>query len=117
VNELAATLAPLLEALRPIVDELVEEKLATALRDATRPRWMTLEEAAEHVRSTPAALRKRAQRGTLPGAVRDGSRWLVDARQLDTSLDPATFGRDHTKRGERRANGLAPGTGNGGSDA
>jgi hypothetical protein len=49
------------------------------------PEWLTLEEAATRLRLTVPAARKRAQRGTLPGALRDpaGSRWLVDARALE----------------------------------
>lgn len=51
-----------------------------------RPAWLTLEEAATRYRSTSGALRKRAQRGQLPGAVRDGARWLVDTSALDAAL-------------------------------
>ena len=73
----AAILAPLFERIAELerrVDEL------------GGPVWLTIEEAAAHVRSTPAALRARARRGRLPGAVRDESRWIVDRRILDAAL-------------------------------
>lgn len=77
-----------LVALEQYVRELVAEALEGRLGI---PRWLTLEEAAEYYRTTPAALRKRAHRGTLPGAVRDGSRWLVDTTALDEALRSDTL--------------------------
>jgi len=102
--------------LRVVVSDDLVEKVARRAADLLRdelaaPRWMTLEEAAEHVRSTANALRWRAQHGRLPGAVKDGSRWLVNARELDDSLASVATIRAPTKRGPRRANGRAPGTG------
>jgi hypothetical protein len=106
--------------LRVVVpDELVE---AIALRaaelvraDLEAPEWLTLEEAAGRYRTTAGALRWRAQHSRLPGAVKDGGRWLVNARELDEALASATVSadnqRDNRERGERRANGPAPGTG------
>jgi len=68
--------------------ELIARRAADLVLAQIReePLWLTLEEAAERYRTTPGALRKRAQRGQLPGAVRDGGRWLVDCRQLDAAL-------------------------------
>jgi hypothetical protein len=60
--------------------ELVREELEQT------PEWLTLDEAAERYRTTPSALRWRAQNGRLPGAVKDGGRWLVDVRAMDSSL-------------------------------
>jgi len=70
------------------------------------PAWLTLDEAAEHLRTSPGALRARAQRGQLPGAVKDVGRWLVDRRVLDAELH-ATLAA--TTRGASAArNGPAP---------
>jgi hypothetical protein len=73
-----------------VPDELVEtiaRRAAELVReDLAPPHWLTLEEAAEHWRTTAGALRWRAQHGRLPGAVKDGGRWLVDARELDGEL-------------------------------
>jgi Helix-turn-helix domain len=90
------------------IEELVGEEVREALvRIASRPSWLTLEEAAERYKTTPAALRKRAQRGQLAGAVKDGARWLVDANALDASLERATIASAMTTGGHR-ANGPAP---------
>ncbi|HEX5582514.1 hypothetical protein [Gaiella sp.] len=104
-----ATLNGLLEALRPLVVELVDEELRGRLDELTGPDWLTLEQAAERYQSTPDALRKRAQRNRLPGAVKDGAHWLVDRRELDAALGD-TMTRTLTKVGSRRANGRARGT-------
>jgi hypothetical protein len=98
----------LAEALRPLlaelVDRAVEERLAVR---ATR--WLTIEEAAQQRRTTPGAMRARCERGQVPGAVRDGRRWLVPS--LEVAATPVSVLRNRTSRGERRANGPAPGTG------
>jgi hypothetical protein len=102
-----------------VPDELVEEIARRAadlvLAELESPEWLTLEEAAGRYRTTAGALRWRAQQGRLPGAVKDGGRWLVNAREYDAALAltaaTADNRRDNRKRGERRANGPAPGTG------
>jgi hypothetical protein len=102
-----------------VPDELVEAIAARAAdlvrADLEFPLWLTLEEAAGRYRTTTGALRWRAQNGRLPGAVKDSGRWLVNAREYDTALAFASATadneRDNRKRGERRANGPAPGTG------
>lgn len=105
----------------PELVEAIARRVAEILRDEPRvaaaPEWLTLEEAAEWLRLTPAAARKRALRGTLPGALKDGARWLVDARQLAAPEPPPTLRGDHEKRGPHRANGRAPGTEGSTSDA
>ena len=78
--------AALAEALQPLVAELVEAEVERRLDELAGPAWLTLEQAADHLQTTPVALRARARRGHLPGAVRDGSRWLVDRRELDRSV-------------------------------
>lgn len=81
------------------IEELVRELVTTELeRRLVGPVWLTLEEAAERYRTTPAALRKRAYRGTLPGAARDGSRWLVDSAALDEALRSGRLVDDTTRR-------------------
>jgi hypothetical protein len=92
-----------LEALRPLVAELVELELERRLAELNGPDWLTLEEAADHYRTTPVALRARARRGQLPGAVRDGSRWLVDRRAYDATLtDAATVASPINGRAPRQ---------------
>jgi hypothetical protein len=94
--------------------ELVEEIAARAAElvraELEPPQWLTLEEAAERYRTTAGALRWRAQHDRLPSAVKDGGRWLLNARELDEALTGARVPAQ-SKRGERRANGPAPGTG------
>ncbi len=100
------------DELARLLERLVAELVGRELdRRQLAPAWLTLEEAAERYRTTPAALRKRAQRGQLPGAARDGSRWLLDATVYDQALAlGALAGHDRVK-GSRRANGRAHGTG------
>jgi excisionase family DNA binding protein len=75
----------LLAGLRPIVGELVEQELAARLAEIAPPAWMTLEEAADYLRTTKTALRQRAHRGQVPHVV-DGHRLLFDRRALDEAL-------------------------------
>ena len=72
--ELAGALA---EALRPLVAELVQEELERRLAAAGPPRWLLVEEAAEQRHTTPGAMRARCERGQVPGALREGRRWLI----------------------------------------
>src|SRR5262245_23977894 len=81
VDELASAFAA---ALRPLVERLDElERLVVEL---VVPEWLTLEQAATHLGTSPDALRWRARHGRLPGAVKDEGRWLVDRRKLDAAL-------------------------------
>jgi hypothetical protein len=97
----------LVEALRPLIAALVRDELER--RDTgRRVEWLTVEEAAEQRRTTPGAMRARCERGQVHGAVKDGRRWLIPS--IEAELEPDTLGGDN-KRGERRANGPAPGTG------
>src|SRR5690242_13395098 len=83
-ERLAAVLAPdLLDAL----DDLVAERVAAELArlDAQRdpgPRWLTLEQAAERLGCSPAAVRMRANRGRL-ATRRHGRRVYVSAASVD----------------------------------
>jgi excisionase family DNA binding protein len=91
--------AELLETIAQRAAELVRAELEA-------PVWLTLEQAAEYVHATPTALRARARRGRLPGAVRDGARWLVDRRALDAALAGAAVPTDN--RRDTRNQGRAP---------
>ena len=98
-------------AIPPDLLEAIARRAADLVRDDLRaPEWLTLDEAAERYRTTAGALRWRAQHGRLPGAVKDESRWLVNARELDAALVAATL-PPPKKRASRRANGRGPGTG------
>jgi hypothetical protein len=97
--------AEVVAALRPLVEELVDEALARRAESESPPQWLTVEEYAEAMRTTPAAVHKRLERGRVPGAVREGRRWLIPIEAT-----AATVVAQLTTRGERRANGLAPGT-------
>jgi hypothetical protein len=98
-DRLAAVLAPeLVDALEELIAQLVLEGLA---QHCAKSSWLTLEQAAARYKTTAAALRKRAQRGRLPGAARDCSRWLVDTETLDRALLDGTLDYDN-------ANGRAP---------
>jgi hypothetical protein len=87
--ELDALVAALAAADGAVLDRL--DQLERRLAGLERPDWLTLDEAAGVYRTTPDALRKRAQRGALAGAVKDGARWLVDRRALDAALAAATI--------------------------
>jgi hypothetical protein len=106
VSDRSAELDALIDALvrerEALLDRLDELELRVS--DLERPDWMTLEQAADHLHSTADALRHRAQRGKLPGAVKDESRWLVDRRALDNALAATTL------RATTEQNGRAPRT-------
>jgi hypothetical protein len=75
----------LLEALRPLVAELVEEEVERRLADLGRrgaPRWLTLEQAGVRLGCSPAAVRMRANRGRLRSRYQ-GSRRYVSAEDVD----------------------------------
>jgi hypothetical protein len=101
VNEQAgiAIADALVDALRPLVAKLVETELEQRLAALERADWLTLDEAASYLRTTADALRHRAQRGCLPGAVKDESRWLVDRRRLDQAMADATLRLVTTHKG------------------
>src|SRR5439155_21989972 len=86
VSELDAVFGPDLVA---AIERLVDERIALALAELQPPEWLTIEQAAVLRHTTPEALRKRAQRGQLAGAVKDGARWLVDRRALEAASTAA----------------------------
>jgi hypothetical protein len=105
--DLRALLAPdVVDAL----EELIDRRARALLGEMSEPEWLTLDEAAGRYRSTVAALRKRAERDKLPGAVKDEGRWLLHRPTHDAALRDKLNGTG-SKRGERRVNGPAPGRG------
>jgi hypothetical protein len=98
----------LAEVLETVLQRL--DELERRVDEIDRLEWLTIEEAADHLRATPAALRARARRGQLIGAVRVGARWLVDRRSLDAALRAATVGPDN-EGGRAPRERPRPGTG------
>jgi excisionase family DNA binding protein len=93
----------LLEALRPLVAELVEEELDRRLeleqRD-TAPQWLTLEQAAARLGCSPDAVRMRARRGRL--AYRHhGRRFYVSAESVDRLAGESGYTDPQRKRAPR----------------
>jgi excisionase family DNA binding protein len=75
----------LLEALRALVAELVDEQVARRLDELNRengPRWLTLEQAAEKLSCSPDAVRMRVRRGRLTHRYQ-GRRLYVSADAVD----------------------------------
>jgi hypothetical protein len=79
-----------------LIRDVVSEEIARQMKEwQTAVEWLTLEQAAPLLHTTPEALRKRAQRGQLAGAVRDGARWLVERGALESALMQSTIRPDH----------------------
>jgi excisionase family DNA binding protein len=84
------TAAERLEALvGPAIAEAVLEALREELADAPHSdppsRWLTVEQTADYLGTTPKAIRGRIDRGRLE-AVRDGRRVYVDRQALDSAF-------------------------------
>jgi excisionase family DNA binding protein len=78
----------LFDLLRPELERLVDQRVAEKLACFTPPQpdpWMTAAEGARYLNLSPEAVRARCRRGTLPGH-HDGTRWLLDRRELDAHL-------------------------------
>jgi excisionase family DNA binding protein len=82
----------ILDALRPEIERLVDERVDERVRAAVAQwerrmadPWMTTERAAAYLSLTPDALRARVRRGTIP-AHRDGDRWLFHRDELDAHV-------------------------------
>jgi excisionase family DNA binding protein len=83
-QRLARLLGPdLLELLELYLAEFVEAILSER---ATGRRWLTVSETAEYLGTSPAAIRKRIQRGAIPYA-RHGRSVVIDRHALDVQLD------------------------------
>jgi excisionase family DNA binding protein len=72
------------DAARAELEALIDARVERALADRA-PRWMTVEETAEYMRTTPTAIRRRVDRQTIP-FTKLGGRILVDRVALDRSL-------------------------------
>lgn len=69
------------DALRPLVEDLIRDELGRvlAMNPASARGWLTVEEYAQFQRTTVPAVHQRLRRGQVPGAVKDGRRWLIPA--------------------------------------
>jgi excisionase family DNA binding protein len=81
---LSATLDPasldtLIDQLEPRLIERISERLATGPRSP----WLTVEEAADYLRTSPGAIYKRIKRGQLPSHRPEGSPILLHRDDLD----------------------------------
>jgi hypothetical protein len=67
------------EALRPLIGELVRDEIGRVLSSASASRveWLTVEEYAERRHTTVAAVHQRLRRRQVPDAFKDGRRWLI----------------------------------------
>lgn len=82
-ERLAALLAPdALDALEALVAEHVAAELARIDARDSGPRWLTVEQAAERLACSPAAVRMRASRGRL-ATRRQGRRVYVSAVSVE----------------------------------
>jgi hypothetical protein len=105
---LESVLAPhVVQALEQFIGETVRRELE---RERAERRWRTFEQAAARYQTTPAALRKRAQRGRLPGAHWDESRWLLDISEFENALPRSRLVATDNE-GPHRENGRPRGTG------
>jgi excisionase family DNA binding protein len=74
-------------------------KLSASTSTAELPLFLNVDEVAELLRSTRAAIYAMADRGRLPGVVRIGRRMLISR---DALLDSLLEGRAPSPRGTRR---------------
>jgi excisionase family DNA binding protein len=72
------------------VQEIAEAVAAKLRMEKPSKRVLTLDEAAEYVGLTPAALRQKAQRGAVP-IVRFDKKFRFDRISLDLWIDSNTF--------------------------
>ena len=71
--------------------------------------WLTLEEAAEHLKMGRSTLYKLAQKGKMPGH-KAGRAWRFDAAELDECLKSgeAALNRETARAQEKRADEMKP---------
>jgi excisionase family DNA binding protein len=72
-----------LDALIDKLEERLVERLTDRLTTAASSPWLTVQEAADHVRTSPGAIYKRIKRGQLPGHRPYGSKILIHRDDLD----------------------------------
>ena len=71
----------LAQALLPLIDARVDERIAAVLQQQRQREWVTLAEAAKALDLSPAATRMRVKRGRLEGRT-DGRRVYVKAASV-----------------------------------
>jgi hypothetical protein len=73
------------EALRPLIGELVRDEIGRVLSSASahRVELLTVEEYAERRHTTVAAVHQRLRRGQVPEAFKEGRRWLIPVTITD----------------------------------
>jgi hypothetical protein len=79
VSAVELDLGAVVDALRPVVEALVRDELDRASASVPSIEWLTVEEYAERRRTTVPAVHQRLRRGQVPGALKDGRRWLIPA--------------------------------------
>lgn len=72
-------------ALINLIDDRVAEQLRSVAGPEPRSPWLTIVEAAEYLRTTPAAVRKRISRGQLKSYRPEGSRIMLRRDDLDAA--------------------------------
>jgi excisionase family DNA binding protein len=74
-------------ALLKLIDDRISERVAETFRNKPEGQphspWLTIPEAAEYLRTTPAAVRKRIARGQLKASRLEGSRILLRRDEID----------------------------------
>src|SRR4051794_26191891 len=70
-------------ALMKLIDERVQEGLASAVPPAPSSPWLTVAEAADYLRTTSDAIYKRIKRGQLTSYRPEGSPILLRRNELD----------------------------------
>ena len=87
VSDLRDLFAPeLVEALERLVDERVAAALAGRERIGSEPEWMSIEEAATHIRVSPSTIARKLREGRLDSTY-VGRRRLVRRSDLDQLLE------------------------------
>lgn len=79
-----------IDALRPLVGQLVREEIGRALSTKAAIEWLTVEEYAARRRTTVGAVHQRLRRGQVEGALKDGRRWLIPLMPPAATLSSAT---------------------------
>jgi excisionase family DNA binding protein len=81
------TLALPQELVSAIAERAAELVVAQLERDGSSwPRWLTVEQAAHYLGTTPKAIRGRIDRGRIP-VTRDGRRVYIDRVELDAAME------------------------------
>jgi hypothetical protein len=79
-----------IDALRPLVGQLVREEIGRALSTKPAIEWLTVEEYAARRRTTVAAVHQRLRRGKVEGALKEGRRWLIPIMPPAVTLNSPT---------------------------